>query len=117
LALRASGSINSSSGMSFALAISCSVRWRIKIGLPRHITVIAWPGSMGAISTSVVASESVEASGFIWSSSGQSAAAAPTAAKPPAAIISTSRRVGSSGESLGVSKGVSCVANAPGFLS
>ena len=73
-----------------------SVRLRMNTGLPRHITVMAWPSLIGARSTSMEASAWVEASGFICWMSGQSVAAAPTAANEPAATIRKSRRVGSS---------------------
>ena len=39
----------------------------MKTGLPRHITVIDWPGSIDDTSTSMEASASAAASGFIWS--------------------------------------------------
>ena len=113
LAFRASGSRRSSTSMSFAAAISLSVRWRMKIGLPRHMTVIAWPASTWEISTSVLDSDSADASGFIWSSNGQMAATAPTAAKPLAAIRMTSRRVGSSSGSRGELREVSWDATVP----
>ena len=65
LAFRAIGSGRSSTFTSLPSSTSFAVRWRMKIGLPRHITVMAWPSSMGARSTSVEASDSVDASGFI----------------------------------------------------
>jgi hypothetical protein len=46
-------------------------------------------------STSVEAAASVEASGFIWSISGQTADAAPIAPTAPVAMNKKSRRVGS----------------------
>ena len=55
--------------------------------------MIDWPGSIDETSTSIEASASAEASGFIWSMKGQSVAAAPTAAKAPVAISRKSRRV------------------------
>ena len=39
---------------SCAALISSGVRWRMKTGLPRHVTVIAWPASIGDRSTSIV---------------------------------------------------------------
>ena len=45
--------------------ISPSVRRRINTGLPRHVTVMLWPVSMAAKSTSIEARAFTEASGFI----------------------------------------------------
>ena len=94
--------------MSFASAISLSVRWRMKIGLPRHITVIAWPASTWERSTSVRGQRQRRG---VRDSSGRAAArcaaAAPIAAKPLAAIRMTSRRVGSSSGSRGELREVS----------
>ena len=65
LALWAIGSGRSSTCTAFASAISSSVPWRMKIGLPRHIAVIACPTLRSERSTSVVASDSADWSGFI----------------------------------------------------
>src|SRR5680860_1606389 len=67
----------------------------MKTGLPRQETVMDCPSAMGDRSTSIVASDSADASGFIWSIIGHRAAAPPTAANDPAAMLIKSRRVGS----------------------
>ena len=63
--LRATGSLRSASLTALAAFTSSSVRLRMNTGLPRHSTVMAWPGFTGETSTSVEAIACVEASGFI----------------------------------------------------
>merc|ERR1712028_309738 len=55
------GSLRADMGTLATFAISSSVRWRTKTGLPRHFTVTAAPGSMLPISTSVEARASTSA--------------------------------------------------------
>src|SRR6266404_9868957 len=60
---------------------------------------MSWPSAIGARSTSIGAPAAiVEASGFIWETSGHTVAAAPTAATAPVATKRKSRRVGWSAE-------------------
>src|ERR1700676_4112716 len=60
---------------------------------------MSWPEAIGARSTSMGAPAAmVEASGFIWETSGHTVAAAPTAATAPVATKRKSRRVGCSAE-------------------
>ena len=59
------GSGRSLSGTARASSISFCVRWPMKTGLPRHFTVTICPTGILLMSTSVEASASVEASGFI----------------------------------------------------
>jgi len=68
-----------------AASISAAVRWRTKTGLPRQVTVMDWPSDTGARSTSIEASASVSAAGFMLSTKGQAAAATPTAPTAPVA--------------------------------
>ncbi len=42
----------------------------MKIGCLRQIVLIAWPGSIAEMSTSIWASASTSADGFIWLTSG-----------------------------------------------
>src|SRR5437588_115876 len=71
----------------------------MKIGLPRQNTLMSCPSAIGARSTSIGAPAAmVEASGFIWETSGHTVAAAPTAATAPVATKRKSRRVGWSAE-------------------
>ncbi len=59
------------------------------------------PSAIGVRSTSIGAPAAmVEASGFIWETSGQTAAAAPTAATAPVATKRKSRRVGSAEDAV-----------------
>ena len=58
----------------------------MKTGLPRHFTVSCVPSSTPEMSTSIEASASTSADGFIWSTSGQTAAAVTTA---PVAAVAT----------------------------
>src|SRR4051812_35963319 len=59
------------------------------------------PSAIGARSTSIGAPAAmVEASGFIWDTSGQTTAAAPTAAAAPVATKRKSRRVGSAEDAV-----------------
>src|ERR1700709_1761360 len=73
----------------------------MKIGLLRQNTLMSWPSVIGARSTSIGAPAAmVEASGFIWDTSGQTTAAAPTAAAAPVATKRKSRRVGSAEDAV-----------------
>jgi hypothetical protein len=64
------GSRSSSRATALASAISCGVRWRMKSGCLRNMVLTAWPGSIAATSTSIEASASTSAEGFIWLISG-----------------------------------------------
>ena len=55
----------------------------MKTGLPRHLTVTDMPSSIPDRSTSVEASASVSADGFMLSISGQTAIAVPTTVVAP----------------------------------
>src|ERR1041385_7505131 len=60
-----------------------------------------WPSAIGARSTSIGAPAAiVEASGFIWDTSGQATARVPTAAAAPVATKRKSRRVGSAEDAV-----------------
>src|SRR3546814_830888 len=61
-------------------------------GLPRQLALMAWPGWIAETSTSIEASASTSADGFIWLTSGITAVAAPTPAKETAAMLMKSRR-------------------------
>ena len=65
----------------------------MKTGLPRQLTVIAWPTSIGFTFTSTEASARVSAAGLRLLMNGQATAAAPTAPRAPVATIRKSRRV------------------------
>ena len=67
----------------------------MKIGLPRHIAVIAWPSLTGDKSISTDESAFVLASGFICWMNGHSSEAAPTAANALPATTMKSLRFGS----------------------
>src|SRR5437764_7197044 len=67
----------------------------MKIGLPRHFTVMAWPTAIGFTFTSTWLNASVSAAGLRLLMKGQAVAIAPTAAKAPVATMRKSRRVGS----------------------
>jgi hypothetical protein len=70
----------------------CGVRLMIHTGLPRHSTVIIWPGSRLPISTSTGAPAALARSdGSMLERKGTSAAIAPT--PPTAAVATTSRRL------------------------
>src|SRR5581483_2343156 len=71
----------SSTGSAFlAAAISSGVRWRMKTGLPRHLTVIAWPTWTPEISTSIEDKASTSPDGFMLLMNGQATDAAPNTA-------------------------------------
>src|SRR3954462_9405519 len=62
---------------------------------------MSWPSAIGVRSTSIGAPAAmVEASGFIWDTSGHTTAAAPTAAAAPVATKRKSRRVGSAEDAV-----------------
>ena len=88
-----SGSTKSATLTDRASSICAFVLLTINTGLPRHFTIKRCPGSMGSKSTSVVDAARVSAAGFIWSTSGQTAAATPKAPKVPVASIKKSRLV------------------------
>src|ERR1700689_734312 len=63
---------------------------------------MSWPSAIGVRSTSIGAPAAiVEASGFIWETSGQSVATPPTAATAPVATKRKSRRVESAQDAVG----------------
>ena len=93
LALRAIGSLRSSSGTAAPPSISSSVRLRMNDRLAAPDGMMRLPGSIDDTSTSIEASASAAASGFIWSMNGQSVPAMPTAPNAPVARIRKSRRV------------------------
>src|SRR6185312_6332814 len=76
-------------------SISAFVRLRMKIGLPRHIAVIACPSLTGDKSISTEESAIVLASGFICWMNGHRSEAAPTAANALPATTMKSLRFGS----------------------
>src|SRR3546814_4647413 len=86
------GSRSSLSGTLLASACSAAVRLRMNTGLPRQLALMAWPGWIAETSTSIEASASTSADGFIWLTSGITAVAAPTPAKETAAMVMKSRR-------------------------
>ena len=86
------GSGRSSGLTALASAISLVVRRRMKTGEPRHLTVIAWPSSIGLRSTSVVEAASVSFAGFRLSSMGHTEAPVANAPSAPPARNRKSRR-------------------------
>src|SRR5277367_5858974 len=87
------GSIRSASFTSSADLISSGVRWRTKIGLPCHITVMPMPSVIGVRSTSTADTASTSRDGFMLSTSAQPMAAAPIPAPAPAMSCRKSRLV------------------------
>jgi hypothetical protein len=76
------GSRSSEMSTAPAFLISSGVRWSMKTGWLRHLTVMRWPSWMGARSTSIEERASTSAAGFMLSIRGQITAAVPM---PPSA--------------------------------
>src|SRR5690349_2672242 len=93
--LSVAGSGSSDIGTASAALMSSGVRWRMKTGLPRHFTVMAWPTWIGWTFTSIDDSARVSAAGLRLLMKGQATAARPTAPRAPVATMRKSRRVGS----------------------
>src|SRR5437899_7594455 len=81
----------------------------MKIGLPRHFTVMAWPTAIGFTFTSTWLNASVSAAGLRLLMKGHAVAIAPTAAMAPDATMRKSRRVGSPWAPAGREEEAICV--------
>src|SRR5687768_11148253 len=92
LALRATGSLSSSSFTAFAASAYAGVRLRKNTGVPRHLTVSDMAGVSDDTSTSIEEAANVDAAGRIWSMKGHARPAAPTTAAVPVATQRTSQR-------------------------